>query len=116
MHKENITIIDIAESIAPIISSRDVIDNFKKSIKRAPDVNVALDFSNVQFISRSAAHQLLSIREEFAHKWQNKKIVSFTNTDSNVASMLRLVAANKVLPKGKIKFNAETISIESLTI
>ena len=114
MHEKNTTIINIAETNASIISSRDIIENFKKSIKRAPTINVALDFSSVQFVSRSAAHQLLVIQEEFAHKWRNKKIVSFINTNDDVTSMLRLVAASRVLPKKKIKFDAKITNIQSL--
>ena len=114
MDKENTTILNVAETIAPIISSRDIIEDFEKSIKRAPTFDIALDFNNVQFISRSASHQLLTLKEELANKLLKKKIISFINTNNDVTKMLRLVAASKALPQKKVKFDAEITNIQSL--
>ena len=115
MNKKNTTSINIAEIIAPIISSRDIINCLEKFIKKASTNNVALDFADVQFISRSAAHQMLIFKENLANKSVNKKIISFINASDNVADMLRLVAASRALPrKRKIEFTAEAINIQSL--
>ena len=108
--------IKIAQVIAPLVSSRDAVETLRKPIRRTSATNIILDFNDVQFISRSAAHQLLVMKDEFASKLRPKKIISFINTNSSVTNMLRLVAANRVLsPKKKIKFNARMTNIRSLT-
>lgn len=113
MHKEDTTIINIAETLAPVISSRDAVDDLRRSIKRASTIDVALDFSDVQFLSRSAAHRLLIIKEEFANRRLKKKVISFINTNDDVRKMLKLVAASRVLPKEKREFKAKTTDIQS---
>src|SRR4030042_1050018 len=60
--------INIANLLAPIISSRDIIDILEKSIKKTDSRSVNLDFINVKFISRSAAHALLLMKERLQTK------------------------------------------------
>jgi len=103
--KEN-RIIDIAEVIAPILSSRDVIANLEQIIIEAFQEKVDLDFKNVKFISRSAAYELLKLKEKVFYK--NKKQVRFVNLNQNVSQMLKIVAAQlaveeKKIPEVKIK-------------
>ena len=70
-----------------------------------------MDFINVKFISRSAAHALLLMKENL----RNKKNISFINTNKDVAEMLRAVAANRIIPKSqKPQFNPEKTNINSL--
>ena len=94
-------------------SSRDVTDTFRKTINQKPSVNlVELDFAEVTFISRSAAHQLLVIKEEL--RLDNHEI-TFTHTNDEVTEMLRIVAANRAIPKKtKPEFKAEKVDIEAL--
>ncbi len=87
----------IADIIAPIIGSRDGVDVVAKKIEKIRAKSVELDFTSVEFISRSAAHEFLLMKEKF----QQQKHISlfFSNTNEQVASMLRSVAANRALPK-----------------
>jgi len=102
--------ITISRLLAPIISSRDVVTILEKTIEKTNIKLVDLDFSDVKFISRSAAHALLLMRERL----QAKKDISFINTNEDVANMLRVVAANRIIPKKqKPEFNPKRININS---
>lgn len=114
LNKINKNTINIAEIIAPIVSSRDLIMNLKKEIFQCQNYEIYLDFFQVEFISRSAAHALLTLKEDLARQI-NKKEISFINVNEEVSKMLRLIAANRALPRKKIlKFRAKTIDIQSL--
>ena len=103
--------INIANLLAPIISSRDIIAILEKSIKKTDSRSVNLDFIKVKFISRSAAHALLLMKERL----QAKKELSFINTNEDITNMLRIVAANRIVPKSqKPRFNPEKTNIDSL--
>lgn len=105
-------IIKIAEVLAPIMSSRDVVDNLLAPIRKADIQSVVLDFTDVDFISRSAAHELLLLQEEFHQK---RRELSFENTNSDISQMIRTVAANRALPEHpKPTFKAERMNINSL--
>lgn len=104
--------IQVAKLIAPIIGSRDVVDLLKPHIFKQKETSIVLDFSNVEFLSRSAAHEFLLIKEDLYHDQQKK--LSFENTNKFVTEMLRVVAANRALPKEKTPFYAEKIDIKSL--
>ncbi|MFA5249024.1 MAG: STAS domain-containing protein [Candidatus Paceibacterota bacterium] len=104
--------LNMAELIAPMISSRDVVDILKKAIKKTKSRSVDFDFSEVRFVSRSAAHALLMLKEEL----NSQEIeINFINTQNAVKDMIRIVAANRAVPKKeKVKFNPKIISINSL--
>lgn len=113
----NTTTLAIADIIAPIVSSRDIVNKLKNNISKLKAEMVYLDFAKVDFISRSAAHELLSLKEDFRRKLFKKKEVDFINTNDDVKKMLRVVAMNKAVPeKNKPKFEAEVININSLII
>lgn len=116
MIKDSInTIIDIAETIAPIISSRDIISILKNDIAKMRTEKIDLDFSKVDFVSRSASHELLSLKEELKRKTFKSKEVNFVNANDDVKKMFRTVAANKAIPeKSKPKFEAKVVSVNSL--
>jgi len=108
--------INIATEIATVIGSRDLIDNLKKVVKKVNAKRVYLDFSEVEFVSRSAAHALLLMKEDLKRNLFGKKEVVFINANSDVEKMLRIVAANLALPKrSKVDFKAERININSLS-
>ena len=109
------TRIDVAATLASAISSRDITDDLKAAIKKADTEAVDLDFANVEFVSRSAAHQLLTMKEELMQKsWHSKK-VSFVNTNKDVEEMFRVVAANRAVPRHPHHtFSPQKIDIESL--
>ena len=112
MKKEPKTVIEVARVLAPIVGSRDVVDLLKAPIIKSDSRIVVLDFSYVEFISRSAAHELLLIKEELHQK---DKELSFENVNKDITEMLRVVAANRALPKTeKPQFKAEKTDINSL--
>jgi len=114
LKKINKNIINIAKTIAPVVSSRDLIMNLKKEISQCLDNEIQLDFSQVEFVSRSAAHSLLTLKEDLQRQ-TNKKEIAFINTNEEISKMLRLVAANRALPqKNMPEFQAKTVDIKSL--
>lgn len=112
MKKRKSTKINIAEKIAPILGSRDVIQELDKLIKKAKTDLVELDFVKLEFVSRSAAHELVSLREKYTRQAKN---ISFINTSQDVYKMLRIVAANRAVPPKKpSEFKAPIVNIKSL--
>ena len=90
--------LEIAREISEIISSRDISHVLKQRIEAADSYRVNLDFNKVQFVSRSAAHQLISLQRSLA-ELEQPILLNFKNTSENVTTMLRAVAANSVVPK-----------------
>jgi len=103
-HHKKLTVVRL---LAPIVSSRDGVDILEKSVKKVDVRSVDLDFTNIKFVSRSAAHALLLMKENI----RPKRNISFINTNEEVANMLRMVAANRaVSKKQKPNFNPEKIT------
>src|SRR3989344_7261551 len=113
MTNENndITTINIATRVAPVLASRDVITALKSEIEKLATQQVQLDFAQVEFVSRSAAHELLRLKESLAAQ-DNKKTVEFINANDEVANMLRTVASNRAIPK----VAEDTSSIKTVSI
>lgn len=112
---KNLTTINVSKLLAPIISSRDVTDILEDKIKNTDAESVVLNFSNVKFVSRSAAHALALLKEKIETRVTNRKSLSFINANNDVIEMFRIVAANKIYPKNKKPdFNPEKIDINSL--
>ena len=104
--------VNVAEMIAPIVGSRDMIEIIRGHIAHSPVEAVYLDFANVSFISRSAAHELLLMQAAMHQKGQQ---LSFINAHPDVAEMIRIVAANRALPqKQKCQFEPERVDAHSL--
>lgn len=111
MEKPHNKAINVAQALTPAISSRDVAKRLKPLIVQADTQSVDLDFQDVQVISRSVAHELLTMKEELASK---KKLV-FTNLNKDVKEMLRITAANRIAPAHDVpRFNPQRISINAL--
>ncbi len=107
--------INMATLVAPIISSRDVFLAVREEIERQSQPVVQLDFADVQFISRSAAHELLQMKEQLANK-EPKVQVEFQDTSGDVAKMLRVVASNRAVPKEPTEpTEIKAVSINELT-
>lgn len=100
MENINKKTINVAEILAPIVGSRDLVPLLAESVNKADAKSVDLDFSNVEFVSRSAAHALLLMKEDLQRKWLNKKYITFANASDNVQEMFRVVAANRAVPRG----------------
>lgn len=110
---KRVTKINIFQTIAPILGSREIVDNLKKVVIKARTKRVDLDFKKVKFISRSAAHELLKMKEKLFYV--NKKEVQFINTSLNVAQILEAVASSRAVPKKEIpKSKIDTFNITSL--
>lgn len=92
--------INIAKEIAPIVSSRDVLARLSLNSQQEDAAEVVFDFSDVIFISRSAAHELLSIQENWRVAQRKLELV---NMNEEVSMMLRIVAANRAAPKQRQK-------------
>ena len=108
------TTINLAELIAPVISSRSVVSLVKDAVEKTETKSVELDFAKVEFISRSAAHELLIMKEDFLRE-DFKKEIAFINTTSSVSEMFRVVAANRAIPKTEDPvFHPKEISIDTL--
>lgn len=116
MTKINTITINIAKSLAPIISSRDVAASLKKLISKSRSIIVDLDFQDVEFVSRSAAHELLLLKDKFTKALLRRKTVNFINTRDDVANMIRVVAASRAVPKSKKEeLHIEKVSFDSLS-
>lgn len=108
-------IIYIAETVAPIVSSRDIAANLEQNVAQFSAVRVYLDFANVEFVSRSAAHQLMELKESFQHKEPKKEIVfDFDNANKDVRQMFRIIASNRVAPEHKPRTEPIKTTLDSL--
>ena len=107
--------IDIAKSLAPIVGSRHVVSVLRQLVVKSRAKSVNFDFSNVEFVSRSAIHELLTLKEKLNKRFLIKKTINFINTSDNVAEMFRTVAANRALPKQKEELEIQTVSIDYLS-
>lgn len=87
----------ISELIAPILGSRDVIRFIRPRLIENNNEIIALDFSDIEFLSRSAAHELLQLKEEL--KMKHNKELQFVNANEEVSVILRVVAANRAVAK-----------------
>lgn len=100
--------LNVAQHIAPVIGSRDVINVLRDATNKADQPSVVLDFANVEFISRSAAHALLKLQEE------SEKQVEFANTNEAVHNMLRIVAESKNRPRQEVIFHPRRVEFNDL--
>ena len=116
MKIESQSAIDVAKIVSTIISSRDLVNNLKQTVDKTNKKNIRLDLNDIEFVSRSAAHALLLMKEDLKRTLPQKKEVVFINANKDVEKMLRTVAANLALPKkNKPRFKAERININSLS-
>jgi anti-anti-sigma regulatory factor len=112
---ENKTI-DVAAIVAPVLASRDLISTLKNEIEKTAAKQVQLDFSNVEFVSRSAAHELLRLKETITAQ-ASKISIEFINANDEVARMLRTVASNRAIPKDAPDTSSiKTVSIDDLEL
>lgn len=110
--------INLIEYLPSSISSREIVKDFlEKMIKKINNETIYLNFSKIEFISRSAAHELLKMKERIENNDETPKEVIFTEMDENVASMIRVVAANKAYnPAEKPEFKPKEINIRELLV
>lgn len=115
MRKKSIKVINVAHKLAIIVASRDITHNLKQLVLAARLPKVSLDFQDVEFVSRSAAHELLVLREELSKKSPHAVELSFINTDEHVANMLKIVDSSRISPKKRpSNLHIKKISFDSL--
>jgi len=105
------------EKILPkSILSRDAVrEILENEIKKFSAQTVEMDFSNIEFISRSAAHELLKMKERFEYSQTNKKEIIFKELAPSPAEMIRMVAATSAYPSNiKEEFNPKRVNIKDL--
>jgi hypothetical protein len=104
----------MATTVAPIVASRDAVATLEKKISQSSANSIQVNLENVDFISRSAAHELLQVKESLASHTP-KKTIEFTNANDTVATMIRVVASNRAMPlKRPILTNINTVSVTDL--
>lgn len=91
----NTLTIKLAQDIAQIISSRDVVLQVKQQIVTSQAEQVVLDFSKVEFISRSAAHEFILLSESLV----DQHSVTFVDMNESVRTMLQTVRDHRVAPQ-----------------
>jgi anti-anti-sigma regulatory factor len=97
--------LNLAELVASEITFRDIVSHLREKILSCDTEFVYLNFEGVSFISRSAAHEILVIKEELP-----QKKTYLTNMNESVEKMFSVVQKSKNSPKANIiKFHAETI-------
>lgn len=108
--------INVAAIVAPVLASRDLISTLKSEIEKTATMQVQLDFADVEFVSRSAAHELLRLKESMTAQ-DPKKTIEFINPNEEVAHMLRTVASNRAVPKAAPDTSSiKTVSIDDLEL
>lgn len=80
-----------------ILTSRDLIRDYQKDINTIKNDTVILDFSKVEFASRSAIHELLKLKEEY--KIKKNKYLIFKNTSEDILNMFKIVAQSMAIKK-----------------
>ena len=108
--------INLEKFVTKSIVSRDIVKNILEyEISKLDKQIIYLNFNKIEFVSRSAAHELLKMKERFEYDKQQKKEVIFKNLTKNVAEMLRIVAADNAYSiQKKVKFNPKKINISDL--
>lgn len=116
MQKQNTKTIRLFKILAPVISSREIITEIlEKKISAENAQTIILDFSDIKFISRSAAHEFLLLKERFNNKRSYKKTIDFINMENSVAEMIRIVAANRAYPSTQeVTFKVKKMNILEL--
>ncbi len=80
-----------------ILTSRDIVKKYKKIIDNIHNDVVVLDFSNVDFISRSTAHEFLKLKEYY--KVKKSKYLEIQNINEDISKMFEIVAKSMVIRK-----------------
>ncbi|MEK7518553.1 MAG: STAS domain-containing protein [Patescibacteria group bacterium] len=86
--------IDVAQTIAPSLTSRDVSDILERRIRELRVREVTLDLRSVRFVSRSAAHELLKLQKSHTSFWRRSRL-TLTNVSPDVRAMFDIVARQR---------------------
>jgi anti-anti-sigma regulatory factor len=97
--KPNSIRIHLADVLAPRISTRVAIDALRRDLKLNEANEIILDFSNVESVSRSAAHELITLSFELKNS-ENKKVF-FENILKDISQLFKTVTDNSINTKPK---------------
>lgn len=93
--------IKLSRLITKSISSRQAIQPVRDKIFALPkhkDFLIELDFTDIDFISRSFADEILKLKE----KMENKKMcLKFINKNSEINRMLKIVSSQRMSKKSR---------------
>jgi hypothetical protein len=90
MHvKENIFHVNIAEAVSPVLGIRLSATKFFDKLESEQNEEVEIDFKDVEFISRSFAHEYLKKKQIISKK------IHEVNLPQNVEEMLEVVMSSK---------------------
>lgn len=111
--KQNTIKIKLSNLISKSISSRQAVKLIEDRIfafSNYNKTNVILDFSNVNFISRSFADEILDLKE----KLKNKKIyLKFMDTNNEINKMFKITSFHRE-NKTKAQVNLKAVDLESV--
>ncbi|OGJ51880.1 hypothetical protein A2335_04815 [Candidatus Peregrinibacteria bacterium RIFOXYB2_FULL_32_7] len=89
--------------------SRELINKIAKYLEDNFDNldNIILDFSDIEFISRSAAHELVVLKPKYPN-------LIYKNLDDELAEIIRIVAASNAVRKESNNFNPQKVNFKEL--
>jgi len=111
MKKQKVIKIDLASLIAKNIATRQSAELIRSEIFRIAPLkeNIEIDFSNVDFISRSFADEILHLKDEVKKR---DIAIQFSNTNNEVENMLKIVTSQVSKKQRSIDF--ETANLEKM--
>ena len=107
--------LNIAKLLAPTVGSREAVRDLEKIIQKEKVQRVDLDFREVEFVSRSAVHEFLILKETLARKILHQKMIAFVHLNQEGKEMFRVIAANRAVPQlMKPEFTVKSVNIDHL--
>jgi anti-anti-sigma regulatory factor len=88
--------VHVAIEIARNVSSRNQFILYEEILEKNQSIKIIFDFTDVEFISRSAAHALLTLRDSFRER------VRFSNLNSSFERLISLTDQSKGYRQSKI--------------
>jgi len=90
--------------------------SIERKLEEADSKKIMLDFNKVEFVSRSATHALIKLKEKYNKSWNifNKKKIVFININRSFEKMVQSVVASKKFMNRKVEFNPEMVSADAL--
>lgn len=100
--------IDLSKDLAQVVSSRDLVVDLESKLAKLPNKKINLDFTNIIFVSRSAAHELILMQERLSEKFLKRKLVNFVNMNEDIKNLINHIA--KANPEREVfRFNVKKV-------
>lgn len=107
------TRLNLAEKLAPSISTRVAVQSLRNELVASPFTRIVLDFKKVESISRSAAHEIVMMVSDLTNLFQKK--ITIENTTASVAVVFSAVTNQSTQSKPKERqISGKTIDYEKL--